>query len=746
LKPSRNLTRMTGSTPPASPVTVRVLLAGVTALTLVMLAMFVLPANAQDGGDVDVHLSISALTGVLGPGSVDLPDEGDRDPQTMTEPTTSMALRVLIDNRGAQDLRALRLVTEVHPAVTSRGMLREALSGGLTTDPIAIRDPALDAGGRLASGEVAGIAEVFEPSEVDWATDGGVHPVRISVTRGTRVLDEVVTAVVWLSSRPAEPIQTVTVWPLDEAPWRIAGGEYDANSARSIRTGERIDALVRSLEIASGAPVVLAPAPHLLEDLRDQADGFIRRERLDGGNVEPRQVEPEGEAARLANGTLRRIREVADALPNAPITGSYASADLSALHATGDPALRNLASQAASIARQRLQLELGRAPNGSMYLVDDAITAPVLDLIPGDQLLVPYDATTLPDPRFDPDLGPPLHRLQSPAGRALTAMVADPYLTELMSQPDVSAGPIAASQRVLAETATIHFEAPSARGRTLLLLPTPDWDPGVEVATLMLEQLQDANWLELTSPETATSAGRGSTDVLEFRSADPAAFPPDFVSGLQAAITELEAAQAALTEGASTIGGRDRTTLHDALMRSTSRWLRSDDQAVAEPLVRDVRRAVGELLGAVRISDASVTLTSTSGQVPITIQRTRGGPVNLRIEITSQGRLIWPDGRRSDVLTLNQDGSTTIAFATEALSTGTFPVTVRVTDPSGAVELQRTTLTVRSTAISGPALTGIGSVVVVLLLLGGLRRRHEPPSLELITDRDGRTPQDDRPY
>lgn len=749
MKPSRSLTRTAGLTsdPRAPAGAIPVLLAGVVTLSLVVLLLLVAPATAQDADSrADVHLSISGLTGVLGPGSVDLSEEEDRDPQTVTEPMTSMALRVLIENRGGQDLRALRLVTEIHPAATSRSMLRQALRGELNTDPVAIRDPALADGGRLASGEVAGIAEMFEPSEVDWATDGGVHPVRISVTRGTQVLDEVVTAVVWLTDRPPEPIQTVMVWPLDEAPWRIAGGEYDASGARSIRTGERIDSLIRALEIASGPPVVLAPAPHLLEDLRDQANGFILRERLDGGIVEPRQIEPEDDEARRANDALRRIRDVADALPYAPISGSYASADLSALHAAGDRPSRNLASEAASVARQRLQLELDRAPNGAVHLLDGAVTPPVLDLIPGDQLLVPYDAAALPDPRFDPDLDPSLHRLQSPAGRALTAMVADPYLTDLVSEPDVSAGPIAASQRIVAETAMIHFEAPSARGRTLLLLPTPDWDPGLEVATLTLEQLQDANWLDLTSPEVATSGGRRSTTDLEFRPPDPATFPPDFVTELQAAIIELEAAHATLVEGESTIGGRDQTTLEDALMRSTSRWLRSDDQAAAEPLVRDVRRAVSDLLGEVRISDSSVTLTSDSGQVPITLQRTRGGPINLQIEVTSQGRLVWPDGRRSEILTLGEDSSTTVSFATEALSTGTFPVTVRVTDPSGTVELQRTTLTVRSTAISGPALTGISSVVVILLLLGGLRRRHEPPPLELVAAPDGRAPQDDRPY
>jgi MYXO-CTERM domain-containing protein len=96
----------------------------------------------------------------------------------------------------------------------------------------------------------------------------------------------------------------------------------------------------------------------------------------------------------------------------------------------------------------------------------------------------------------------------------------------------------------------------------------------------------------------------------------------------------------------------------------------------------------------------------------------------VRVEVASQGRLVWPDGRRSEPLELTDGVAQTVSFQTRALSTGTFPVTVRVTDPTGEHELERTTVSVRSTAISGPALSATGLAVLALLLAGALRRRR----------------------
>ena len=106
----------------------------------------------------------------------------------------------------------------------------------------------------------------------------------------------------------------------------------------------------------------------------------------------------------------------------------------------------------------------------------------------------------------------------------------------------------------------------------------------------------------------------------------------------------------------------------------------------------------------------------------------------MRVQIDSQGRLDWPAGRESETLSLDDGATQTVSFPTSALSTGTFPVTVRVTDPSGRIEFDRTTLSVRSTAIAGPALLIVGGVAVLRLLAAAVRRRprRRDRSLEVV--------------
>ena len=712
-----------------------------------MLTLLAAAALAGAGGsaaqepDTNVRLVVSELTGVLGPGTLDPPDDDTLDPyEDDPEPPTTLELRVLVENRGAAPLDALRLVVEVHPAAPSRAALQDALAGEPRTDPILVDDPTLR-DGALGAGEIVGAARSFEQDRIGWSEDGGVHPVRIAVVRGTEVLADAMTAIVWLAEPPASPIATALVWPLDETPWRDTGAAYPSGIDRSIHPGGRIDQLVRALEHAGAPPVVLAPAPHLLEDLRDRADGFVTIDHVDQRRQELRRVPPEAPDARRANELLRRIRSLATDLPHPPVTGVYADADLSALHATRDRPTRELASDAAASGRLRLQSELGRAPDGAVHLLSQGVAPPVLDLLAGGQLLVPAGALAVPPPN-GPTPSEPLRALRSPAGRSVTALLADPELSTAISDPAAVGGPLLATQRVLAETAMLHLAAPSRPGRTLLLLPEPDWDPGIDAASRLLDGLSAAPWLELADAGSVFASGRRSSQALELATPAAGEFGPEQTTEFATAVAELRAATAMLPDGSTTIAGRTPGQLEDSLLLASSRWLRGD--ARSDALVADVRDTLHTFFGEVTLSEASVTLTSETGQIPVTVQRTEGGPIAVQVEVASQGRLIWPEGRRSEVILLEEGGSMTLAFPTEALATGSLWVEVTVTDPAGLIELQSTTLSVRSTAISGPALAGISALVIVLLLIGALRRRPTP-ELTVVATTDGRrTPADPR--
>lgn len=703
----------------------------------VSLAGVPVPVSLAQGSDPDeaprvaARLTLTSLSGVLGPGAAPRPTSTPDDPRSLPPPPEDLELRVLVENDGELALDELRLVVELYPAADSRGELRSALDAeGPSTPPLHVHDVPVRDGDELEPGEVAGIHDELTRDEAPWAEQGGVHPLRIAVLRGAEVLDQLTTAVVWLAEVPEHPVRLLAVWPIDGPPWRGAGERYPADVDRAVRPGGRIDALLRALEQHPDAEVVLAPAAHLLEDLRDRADGFVTTERSDGGTVEAREVAPEDAPARQANDVLQRLRGAVAALPQGAVARPYAEADL-ALLLDRDERLRELAGELATTGRQRLASLLDAPADASAFLLPTPPTPEVLDLVPAEIVLLPYHAIEGPSPAGDPTLPSPVRDLRSASGRPVTALVGDPHLADLLAgRPD--GGAVAATQRVLAETAMVFHESPGTPDRALVLLPPDGWSPSVDVAQRLLGGLLDATWLELASTRSvATSAQRGGVAQLTARSVRRSGGHD--AAELSRTLADLSAIAAARPPDASELDGRRADDLRDQLLRATSRWYAGPARGEAEALVRDVRGAIDASMGELTIaSGTQVTLTASEGSIPVTLQRDRGGPVTVQVEIASQGRLDWPAGRTSDPLVLEDGASQTVSFPTEALSTGTFPVTIRVTDPSGRLEFDRTTLSVRSTAIAGPALTVVAGLVVLLLLAGAVRRRPRRP-LRVVT-------------
>jgi hypothetical protein len=130
--------------------------------------------------------------------------------------------------------------------------------------------------------------------------------------------------------------------------------------------------------------------------------------------------------------------------------------------------------------------------------------------------------------------------------------------------------------------------------------------------------------------------------------------------------------------------------------------------------------------GEVRLAaGARVTLTSETGEIPITLERTH----RRRHRRDHRGGVLHGPamGRRPAPAHPPARGQLAHRVLQHARAvTGTFPVTVSVWDPTREVLLDSTILSVRSTAISRTALLVIAGVVVVLLLIGEVRRRRQP--------------------
>lgn len=706
---------------------------GAAVAALATVALLAAPAGPAAAQSVGVRLVVTDLTGVIGPGAVAPTEAADDDGDTSDQVVEDATIRLLVENRGDGDLDGLRVVVESWGRVDTRSEMRAALDGGdipaLANSPV---DLLVADGDTLAGGEVTGLEVTLTPERLGVDPDeASVHPVQISVVRGTAVLDQVRTAVIHLPSPPTAPLETVIVWPLTDAPWRGPGGLYAARAGRPIAPGGRLDRLLRVLEQHPELPLTLAPSAHLLEDLRDRADGFTSTSRVGGDDVQV-TVDPEGAAAVSANDFLRRVRTVATDAPVTPVAGAYADVPLAGL-ADAPPALTELTATAAVDGRRRLQDLLSRRPDQGTFLATSAIDRDGLDLVAAEQVLVAYDRIDGPDLGESPNVDLPyaLRRTTTSTGRPIDVIVADPWVTELIGRADDAHGPVLAAHRVVVETALAHLRSPSTSGRPLLVLPPLDWDPPGRFAEVLATALTDAPWLRIADAGALPArAGRTPGSV---RFATPGlVVPPTLAAEITAADQALDAAVAALPEGAP-IGERTRDALAQQLLRSPSTWFLRDDAAPSRALVADVADTVDRSFGTVEVPDsARVTLTSDRGTIPVTIQR-QGGPITVQVTVDSQGGLAWPAGRTSPPVTLVEDGIQTVSFETRALSTGTFAVTVTVTDPTGNRVLDRARLSVRSTSISGTALTVTG-LIVAMLLLRGLLRKQPPdrPKLEVV--------------
>lgn len=695
---------------------------------LVVLALLATPvlsiptAHAQIGDDLDVdiptvRLVVSDLDGIVGPGSLPPPNPDDENPPTAP---TDLNLRLLVENTSPETLRSLQAVVEVHPPFGgARSLAHQALDQQVVRGALrALWRTDLRNGGPIGPGDVAGVAVTIPGSEIGWSGTNDIYPVQVSVLLGSRVLERVVLGVVHLLDQPDRPLQATVVWPLVARSDRTAAGTYRHAIPPELETGGHLDRMLRAIEPHAGEPILLAPDAVLIEELADRAAGFVL---ADGTSVDP-----DDPPARHAAGLLERIRDLVEASALDPVVGPYGGADISALVRAPQP-VTPLADRSLDLARTRTQALLGRAPDLQVHVATTPVTTEVLGTLGTDHVLLPWDQIVGPDLSTLPDLPPANRRLVEVIGRRApqTATVTDPHVAAVLASPPRHAGETVAAQRLIAETASLYLLEPGRAGRTLLVMPPPDWSPVGHTASTLLDALVGSPWLALGPPVAS-----GTEPVVLQPGAT--AVPPALVDEIQATLRRMDALRAAMPDGVPRLQGQSIGDLADAMLRVLTPESLTGQATAAEAGIQQVRSIVQAAFGEVRLAaGARVTLTSETGQIPITLERPVGDDIDVIIEVGSSTALRWDQDRRQHIRLL-AGSSRTVSFSTHALSRGTFPVTVSVWDPTREVLLDSTILSVRSTAISRTALLVIAGVVVILLLTGEVRRRRRRPRLEVV--------------
>lgn len=152
---------------------------------------------------------------------------------------------------------------------------------------------------------------------------------------------------------------------------------------------------------------------------------------------------------------------------------------------------------------------------------------------------------------------------------------------------------------------------------------------------------------------------------------------------------------------------------------STALWGPTDDGIeLARTLVRtltDAREQIG-------VGGGTVTFTSRTGEIPITISNAATYPVRVLVELSTAKMTFDPGPSR--VVEIAPPGET-ITFGATALSTGTFPVQVVVSDPTHQVRFDTAQIDVRSAAanLSAVVLTGGGALFLAFLMIRRRRKR-----------------------
>jgi hypothetical protein len=148
------------------------------------------------------------------------------------------------------------------------------------------------------------------------------------------------------------------------------------------------------------------------------------------------------------------------------------------------------------------------------------------------------------------------------------------------------------------------------------------------------------------------------------------------------------------------------------VLASGSRHL---DESGRESVLDAAATATSAITGEIVVAPQQVvTLTSSSGQVPLNLENRLSVPATVRIVMRS-AKLDFPEGSVIERV-LAPNTTTPVSLQVETRASGAFPLEVTISSADGAVAVTATEYTVRSTAISGIGLAlSIGAGLFLLV-------------------------------
>lgn len=675
----------------------------IAALLAALLLSFGGPASGQERSQGDtsssqairVELELADFTGAVSPDG-------------------TFRLEVRITNRSQRALEDLRLVASFHRKAFHRADFANAVDAGQVGElwsSVAVDVPEVP-GRRVATMEIRRTAE-----ELGFAGSTGVqgvYPLVVNLQRDGNTIDSARTAVVVVSSQVEQPVRASVVVPIDAPPILSGEGLVDPDDLLDdLAPRGRLMRVLSGLASRPDVPVTFAIDGRLLDEAADLADGYTVLR--DGERVDENT---DSALSRAARGFLNQLSRIAGAPQVETVALPYGPADLNALVRGGMAAE---AGRLVSEGRAAVERHSGVRPTPGVLLPVGGLTGGALSEAVGagtDAVVLRSEYVELRGDSSRTASPVPVHRLRTSAGTTVAAALPDPWLSDLLADPDdVLEGldPAVAVQRLVAETAMVYFERPNASETRGLLLTAPlAWQPPDGFTEGLAGALRAAPWLQPVSLS-------GLLDEIEPPDEPPArlSYPRDARQAElpQGYVEELRESRRALGSLAGVLAGDDETPGHfdRMLLTAAAVWFR-ESSAEGLSLIREVLRSVSELYAAVAVSPSpTILLSGVEGQIPVTVENGSSIPLRLRVRLETQ-RFTFEGGPSRTVL-VPASTSQTVAFRSRARTPGgTYPIRVVVEDVDGALQLAEGNVVVRSTAVSAAALAVV--VGAGLFLLG----------------------------
>lgn len=367
--------------------------------------------------------------------------------------------------------------------------------------------------------------------------------------------------------------------------------------------------------------------------------------------------------------------------------------------------------RALSKARSIAPLSLTFAPwIGVAANVDQSVVSLASDRGAAAVVSLPALSTTTPElGGYDGGL-PPSLALAYADGKAVPILLPDPSLSAaLVAGPP---GSVTTPARVIAETALLSAANPS--GAPVLVVVGPSWTIESSHRSNTFSALVDSPWAELTPISSVLNSSPATIDLPSTAVSDTD-IPVPLLTSAGSSLRALDALALATSDPTGF-----SETLANQVLSAVSFDRRADTVSRDEALGQAIF-AIDEIRSSVSLPGSStLTLISTSGNIPVTVTNNLEVDITARIVLES-GSLILRIEDRPEV-TLPAGMSTQVLVPVTAVSSGNVTIRVSLENAEGTRLTPVSEYSLRIRAAWGDLFTIIvASLGMVLLVAGTIR-------------------------